>query len=92
MDEVTLNLCHCPLGWKFTVDGSGDRYTDGWGVRVAVAVGVGVDVGVGVGVSVAVGVDVGVGVRVGVPVAVGVGVGPMLMEYACISESSRRSS
>lgn len=60
--DVSLNLCHCPLSWKFTVDGSGDRY--------AGRLGRGVDVGVHVGV----GVDVAVGVDVGVPVAVGVGV------------------
>ena len=84
--DVSLNLCHCPLGWKFTVDGSGNRYAAGWGVRVGVgvpvAVGVPVRVGVGVAVDsgcvvcVAVGVGVpvavGVPVRVGVPVAVGV--------------------
>lgn len=67
-----VKLCHCPFGWKFTVDGSGDSDASGSGVRVGVAV---VPVwGVFVGVGVAVGVCVGVPVRVGVPVAVGVGV------------------
>lgn len=37
-DELTVNLRHCPLGWKFTVDGSGDRDAEGLGVRVGVGV------------------------------------------------------
>lgn len=36
-DELTVNLRHCPLGWKLTVDGSGDRDAEGLGVRVGVA-------------------------------------------------------
>ena len=43
-DELTVNLCHCPLAAKLTVDGSGD--SDGDVVR-GVRVGVGVGVGVG---------------------------------------------
>lgn len=43
-DELTVNLCHCPLAAKFTVDGSGDSDAEGLGVRVGVAVAVGVAV------------------------------------------------
>ena len=38
-DELTVNLRHCPLGWKLTVDGSGDSDGDAvLGVRVGVGV------------------------------------------------------
>lgn len=74
LDEETLKLCHLPSDLKSTVDGSGDRYAGGSGVRVGVGVPVTVGVPVRVGVAVCVPVAVGVGVAVGVAVAVGVGV------------------
>lgn len=38
-DELTVNLCHCPLAAKLTVDGLGDSDAEGLGVGVGVGVG-----------------------------------------------------